>query len=81
MSIIMLLTDVVSHWDVSDIPTAAGQHYQCSPAWLVLCPDGPQVPSDYEHLKLQDVGTRSVYSGLNLYVNARNNAGLTTGEY
>ena len=56
-------------------------HYQCILTRLVLCPDDPPVPSIYEHLKLQDVGSRSVYSGLNPYVNTRGNADLSTGKY
>ena len=34
-----------------------------------LFPDDPPVPSNYELLKLPDVGLRSVYSGLSPYVN------------
>ena len=45
-----------------------------------LFPDDPPVPSNYELLKLPDVGLRSVYSGLNPYANTGGNAGLTSGK-
>ena len=38
------------------------------------------MPSNYEHLELQDVGSRSVYSGLNPYVNTRGEVDLSTGK-
>ena len=38
------------------------------------------MPSDYEHLKIQDVGSRSVYSGLSPYVNTRQDADKAGGE-
>ena len=38
------------------------------------------MPSDYEHLKIQDVGMRSVYSGLSPYVNTRQDADKAAGE-
>ena len=38
------------------------------------------MPSDYEHLKIQDVGMRSVYSGLSPYVNTRQDADKVTGK-
>ena len=44
------------------------------------CAGDPPVPSDYEHLKIQDVGMRSVYSGLSPYVNTRQEADKAAGE-
>ena len=38
------------------------------------------MPCDYEHLKIQDVGMRSVYSGLSPYVNTRQEADKAAGE-
>ena len=38
------------------------------------------MPSDYEHLKIQDVGMRSLYSGLSPYVNTRQDADKAAGE-
>ena len=38
------------------------------------------MPGDYEHLKIQDVGMRSVYSGLSPYVNTRQEADKVTGK-
>ena len=38
------------------------------------------MPSDYEHLKIQDVGMRSVYSGLSPYVNTRHDADKAAGK-
>ena len=38
------------------------------------------MPGDYEHLKIQDVGMRSVYSGLSPYVNTRQEADKAAGE-
>ena len=35
------------------------------------------MPNNYEHLKLEDVGSRSVYSGLNPYENTGAAADLT----
>ena len=37
------------------------------------------MPSDYEHLKIQDVGSRSVYSGLRPCVNTREDADKAAG--
>ena len=45
-----------------------------------LLPDDPPVPSNYELLKLLDVGLRSVYSDLSPYANTGGNAGLTSGK-
>ena len=44
------------------------------------CAGDPPVPGDYEHLKIQDVGMRSVYSGLSPYVNTRQEADKAAGE-
>ena len=38
------------------------------------------MPGDYEHLKIQDVGMRSVYSGLSPYVNTRQEVDKAAGE-
>ena len=38
------------------------------------------MPGDYEHLKIQDVGMRSVYSALSPYVNTRQEADKAAGE-
>ena len=55
-------------------------HYQFIFTRLVVCPDDPSPSNNYEHLELKDVGSRSVYSGLNPYVNTRGGADLTTGK-
>ena len=49
----------------------------CVWTYLVLRTDYPPVPNNYEQLKLEDVGSRSVYSGLNPYENTRPDVDLT----
>ena len=57
------------------------QHYwQRFRTCIVPCAGDPPVPSDYEHLKIQDVGMRSVYSGFSPYVYTRQDADKAAGE-